>query len=101
VTEKHSSPEWRRTVRLVRAQAAAAWARGDEVRCWRHGDLLDPEQPWDVGHLTTTGGEDASNAAPECRRGNRSHGGKIGAQITNGRKAAASGKTTFATAPWV
>lgn len=97
MTVKHTSPEWRKTVRIVRAQTRAAWARGDEVTCWRHGHVLDPEQPYDVGHIDPNGGEGVDNAAPECRKGNRSHGGRMGAAKTNAKRSA---KTTFVALPW-
>lgn len=104
MTEKHRSPEWHRTTRIVRAQVRRAWERGEEVRCWRHGDLiLPPEEggrPYDVGHLQPDGGEGVDNAAPECRRGNRSHGGRMGARITNGRRAARAGRSTFTPPSW-
>ncbi|MDJ1115393.1 hypothetical protein [Microbacterium dauci] len=86
MTAKHATPEWRRTVRLVRAQVAQAWARGNDVTCWRHGHLIPEGAPYDVGHIHPDGGEHIDNAAPECRRGNRSHGGKLGARITNARR---------------
>jgi hypothetical protein len=88
VTEKHQTPEWRKTCRIIRSQVRMAWARGDEVYCWRHGDEIPEGMPYDVGHITVNGGEGLDNAAPECRRGNRSHGGKIGARITNTRRQA-------------
>ncbi|CAI9386077.1 hypothetical protein [Microbacterium sp. T2.11-28] len=88
MTTKHSSPEWRRTTRHVRAQVRKAWERGDDVTCWRHGHLIPEGAPYDVGHITRHGGEGLDNAAPECRRGNRSHGGRIGATITNQRRGA-------------
>lgn len=98
MTAKHQSPEWRRTVRTIRTQVRQAWARGEEVRCWRHGDGIEEGQPYDVGHITTQGGEGLDNAAPECRRGNRSHGGRIGAAITNARRGAT--KKGLVTPPW-
>ena len=101
MTTKHQSPEWRATVRIIRAQVKQTWARGDDVTCWRHGHLIPEGTPFDVGHITVHGGEGIDNAAPECRTGNRSHGGKLGAAVTNGRKAAAMGKTTFQPLPWI
>lgn len=92
MTEKHQTPQWRRTVRLIRSQVRQAWACGEEVRCWRHGHEIPPGAPFDVGHITRHGGEGIDNAAPECRRGNRSHGGKIGARITNTRRQARNTK---------
>lgn len=88
MTEKHQKPEWRKTVRIIRQQVKQAWARGDDVTCWRHGHIIPAGAPYDVGHVTRHGGEGIDNAAPECRRGNRSHGGKVGARITNTRRQA-------------
>lgn len=98
MTSKHQTPEWRRTVKLIRQQVRAAWARGDDVDCWRHGDPLPEGTPYDVGHLDPNGGEGVDNAAPECRRGNRSHGGKLGARLTNQRRKART--TGMITPPW-
>lgn len=102
MTAKHQSPEWRKTCRIIRAQVTAARKRGDDVQCWRCGRLIDEEQVFDVGHLDPFGGEGVDNAAPEHRTatglcvGNRNHGGRIGARITN----AAKGGTTFQGLPW-
>lgn len=88
MTAKHRSPEWRKTCRIIRAQVAQLHRRDEDAECWRHGDAIQPGQPYDVGHLNPNGGEGIDNAAPECRRGNRSHGGRIGAAITNARRGA-------------
>ncbi|GMM94750.1 hypothetical protein [Microbacterium sp. MTN4-26] len=94
---KHASPEWRRTVRTIRAQVRQAYERGEPVMCWRHGDEIPEGVPFDVGHLQPLGGEGIDNAAPECRRGNRSHGGRMGAAKTNAKRSKAS---TFRPLPW-
>lgn len=86
MTAKHQTPEWRRTVRIIRAQVHTAWNRGEDVTCWRHGHTIPEGTPFDVGHITLHGGNGLDNAAPECRHGNRSHGGKLGAHLTNQRK---------------
>lgn len=106
MTTKHSTPEWRRTTRTIRAQARRAHQHGDAVMCWRCGRPLpvDAEDRllFDVGHLDPNGGESVDNAAPEHRTkstaciGNRAHGGRMGAALTNARKA----KTTFRPLPW-
>lgn len=97
MTAKHQSPEWRRTVRIIRSQVRAAWERGDDVTCWRHGHIIPEGAPYDVGHINHMEDDNSpANAAPECRRGNRSHGGRIGARITN----AAKGGSTFQKLPW-
>ncbi|WP_292763770.1 hypothetical protein [Microbacterium sp. UBA3486] len=88
MSEKHRDPEWRKTCRIIRQQVRLAWARGDDVTCWRHGHIIPEGQPYDVGHITLHGGNGIDNAAPECRHGNRSHGGRIGAKLTNARRQA-------------
>jgi hypothetical protein len=88
MTSKHADPVWRRTTRIIRAQVRQAWARGEDVTCWRHGDVIPEGTPYDVGHIRRDAGNGIDNAAPECRRGNRSHGGRIGARITNTRRQA-------------
>lgn len=98
MTAKHQDPEWRRTTRIIRTQARQAWARGDDVTCWRHGHTIPEGAPYDVGHINRHGGNGIDNAAPECRHGNRSHGGKIGARITNQRRTART--TGITTPPW-
>lgn len=97
MSEKHTSAEWHRTTRTIRAQVKRAWERGDEVTCWRHGHVIPEGAPYDVGHMDPHGGESVNNAAPECRSGNRSHGGRMGAQITNARR---SNRATFRPLPW-
>lgn len=107
MTTKHRSPEWSRTTRTVRAQARRAHANGDVIVCWRCGRPIpvdaDDRLIFDVGHIDPNGGEGIDNAAPEHRSrsglcvGNRAHGGRMGAAITNARK---STKTTFRPIPW-
>lgn len=107
MTAKHTSPEWKKTCRTVRAQARRAHAQGQPVVCWRCGGPLpvDAENRlvFDVGHRDPNGGEGIDNASPEHRTksatciGNRSHGGRIGARITNARR---STKSTFNPLPW-
>lgn len=96
MTAKHNSPEWRKTVRIIRNQVAAKRRSGAEVWCWRCGREIDSEQRYDVGHIDPFGGEGLDNAAPEHRTENRKNGGRIGARITN----AAKGGTTFQALPW-
>ncbi|KQR86838.1 hypothetical protein [Microbacterium sp. Leaf179] len=83
---KHTDPLFLANARLVKAQVKRDHRFGNEVRCWRRGCLIEPGQPWDVGHLDPDGGHERSNLAPECRRCNRSEGGKRGAAITNARR---------------
>ena len=98
MTAKHATPEWRRTVRTIRAQVRKLYEQGDEPVCWRHGHPIPEGQPYDVGHIDPFGGEGVDNAAPECRAGNRSHGGRMGARITNTKR---HGKgATFRGVPW-
>lgn len=85
MTAKHQSPQWRRTCKIIRTQVRQAHERGVDVECWRCGHLIEPGQKYDVGHLNPNGGEGLDNAAPEHRHENRSHGGRLGARITNAR----------------
>ncbi|WP_282845875.1 hypothetical protein [Microbacterium oxydans] len=87
MTEKHRDPEYLANARIVRAQVRAAWRHGEDVHCWRKGELLYPGRPFDVGHLDPTAGHGRANLAPECIKCNRSEGGRRGASITNGRAA--------------
>ena len=98
MTAKHLDPQWRRTTRIIRAQVRQAWARGEDITCWRHGHIIPEGAPYDVGHLTLHGGNGIDNAAPECRHGNRSHGGKLGAHLTNTRRQART--KGLVTPPW-
>ncbi|MCM3779870.1 hypothetical protein [Microbacterium hydrocarbonoxydans] len=107
MTHKHKSPEWSRTTRTIRSQVRAAYERGEVVGCWRCGAPLpidaEGKVVFDVGHLDPNGGESIDNAAPEHRSksgqcvGNRAHGGRMGAAITNARR---STKSTFKALPW-
>lgn len=103
MTEKHTSAEWQRSRKHVRARVRAAWERGDEVTCWRCGRVIPEGGAYDVGHLDPFGGEGLENLAPEHRTktgacpGNRNLGGRAGARITNARFA---GKT-FQAPPWI
>lgn len=102
MSAKHQSPAWRRTVRIVRAQVRGTWQRGDDATCWRCGGPIPEGMPYDVGHLDPHGGEAPDNAAPEHRTrtgkcvGNRNHGGRMGARITNMRH----GTPSFKGVPW-
>ncbi len=97
MTSKHTTAEWQRTARLIRAQVKRAWATGQEVLCWRCGRPIHEDEPFDVGHLDPFGGEAPDNAAPEHRTENRRAGGRMGARITN----AARGAATFIKPPWL
>lgn len=85
MSAKHASTEWRRTVRIIRAQVRKLWESGDDAQCWRCGRPIPEGLPYDVGHLDPLGGEGVGNAAPEHRGENRRHGGRIGASITNSK----------------
>ena len=105
MTSKHQDPQWRRTVKLIRSQVAQAYARGDEVLCWRCGQEIPPGTPYDVGHIDRLSDDNSvENAAPEHRTqtgkcvGNRNHGGHIGASITNLKKGAKP--STFKPLSW-
>lgn len=93
MTGKHSDPEYLANARLVRAQVRRDWKYGIEVRCWRRGEVIEPGAPFDVGHLDPDGGHARDNLAAECRRCNRSDGGRRGAAITNARQRARRPRT--------
>lgn len=102
MTAKHQTPEWRKTCRIIRAQVTQQHQRGNDVDCWRCGGPITPDMRYDIGHITRDGGEGIDNAAPEHRTktgpciGNRNHGGRIGARITNTHK----GRATFQGPSW-
>lgn len=96
MSAKHRDPEYIANAKIVRAQVRRAWRLGDDVYCWRCRRLIDPADQFDVGHIRPDGGHSLENLAPEHRfksptcRGNRSHGGQLGAALTNARKASTS-----------
>jgi hypothetical protein len=113
MTSKHTDPEWLRTCRIIKAQAKKAHDRGEDVLCWRCGYPLPEDYNgnliFDVGHISRVDDDNSpSNAAPEHRTrtgvciGNRNHGGRIGAAITNNKKMAkpAPAKPSTFKAPW-
>lgn len=92
MTGKHQHPAYRANAKLIRAQVAAAHRLGERVACWRGGGTIHPGQAYDVGHINPDGGHGRDNLAAEhrhkidgCCAGNRSHGGTLGAAITNHR----------------
>ena len=90
MTDKHRDPEYIHNAGIVRRRVKRQWKHGAEVRCWRRGCPIHPGQPFDVGHLDPNGGHALSNLAPECRRCNRSEGGRRGAALTNARRGGAA-----------
>ncbi|WP_460776025.1 hypothetical protein [Microbacterium sp. GXF7504] len=88
MSAKHTDPEYIANARLVRQQVRRMWKYGEEVRCWRRGEVIEPGSPFDVGHLDPDGGHARGNLAPECIRCNRSEGGRRGAALTNARRGA-------------
>lgn len=87
MSSKHTDPEYLRNARIVRAQVRRAWRLGAEVTCWRCRRVLEPGMRFDVGHLDPNGGPSRSNLAPECVPCNRRDGGRLGAALTNARRA--------------
>lgn len=92
MTAQHADPEYRKNSRIIRQQVAAKRRAGAEVICWRCGHPIEPEQTYDVGHITPHGGHSITNLAAEHRyripgvcRGNRGHGGALGRAIQAGR----------------
>lgn len=88
---KHQTTEYRRNAQLIRSRVKQAHASGEPVGCWRCRTLIHPGQPFDVGHLPGAQGSSLAEMAAEHRsrnthcKGNRSHGGALGAAITNAR----------------
>src|SRR5437763_36219 len=70
-----ASPQARgygRPHRLIRAELAHVVAAGG-VRCARCGELIDPAEPWDLGHVD---GDRGRYAGAEHRRCNRATSGR-------------------------
>lgn len=95
MTAKHADPEYRSNARIRQQQVAQARKFGREVICQRCGGEVHEGQAFDVGHKDEHGGHGLSNLGIEHRyrrdcpaRGNRSHGGRLGAAITNRRRGA-------------
>ena len=83
MSTKHTDPTF--LARIVRSQVRRAWRFGEDVHCWRGGEVIPPGAPFDVGHLDPDAAPTMGNLAPECPRHNRSEGGRRGAAITNGK----------------
>lgn len=92
MTSKHQSPEYHRNARVVRSRVKAAHKFGQPVECWRCRGPIYPGQPFDVGHRHGALGHSLAELAPEHRHrtancvGNRSAGGKQGADILAARR---------------
>lgn len=106
MSAKHQDPEYRANARIVRQQVAKARRIGADVECWRCDGLIDPEQTFDVGHITEDGGHALSNLAPEHRyksmgcQGNRAAGGRLGQQIQAARKPSTTTAPTKGLLQW-
>lgn len=94
MSAKHRSPEYHRNARTIKARVRAAWAAGRPVTCWRCRTELAPGTAYDVGHLPGATGSSLLELAPEHRHqagscpGNRRAGGRVGAELMHGRRAA-------------
>lgn len=95
MTAKHQDPEYRANARIVREQVNRARKFGRAVYCRRCRLEIDQHQAFDVGHIDEHGGHSRANLAAEHRyridcpaKGNRSHGGRLGAAITNTKRGA-------------
>lgn len=92
MSQKHSTPQWRRNSKLVRAEVRRLHALGEPVACWRCQRPIHPGQPFDVGHINDVLTSERIDLAPEHRHGNRAcdgnraAGGRRGAAITNGTR---------------
>lgn len=74
-------------------KARAYWSRRLPLACRRCGRPVTPGQRWQVGHILdrALGGDDGiENQWPEHQRCNLSAGGRLGAAITNSRRARAA-----------
>ena len=97
MSAKHADPEYRKNARIIRQQVSARQRRGDDIRCWRCGRVIDETQTFDVGHLDPHGGHAMENLAPEHRyksgkcQGNRAAGGRMGRAIQTSRQTASKG----------
>ena len=88
MSRHHKAVKHTSRTRALRPRWQAAIDRG-EVACWRCGRPILPGMEWDMGHLedlAVGGAAVADQMLPEHRGHNRSSGGKLGAQITNGKR---------------
>lgn len=83
-----------RKVAAARAYCRDTFLRAGPTLCWRGcGRVITldtPERDWHAGHVdgrAEGGADELANYRVECRWCNLSAGGKLGAAITNGRKA--------------
>jgi hypothetical protein len=86
VSAIHHDPEYIRNARIVRRIITAQLQAGSLVICVNCGRAIQQGQRFDVGHKRRPddGGSHAlSNLGGAHRRCNRSHGGRIGAAMTN------------------
>lgn len=90
MTRKHQSPEYQRNAHIVRERVKALHKSGQPAVCWRGGGAIPPGMPYDVGHVDGALGSSLTGLAPEhrhripgCCDGNRRHGGRVGAMLTN------------------
>ena len=87
---KHQSADYQRNARVLRQRTRKQLGLGVAVACWRCGGPILPGMAFDVGHIDPNGGHHFTNLAPEHRepvgrcRGNRSHGGTMGAAVAHG-----------------
>ncbi|MBT1676012.1 HNH endonuclease [Curtobacterium aurantiacum] len=89
-------------LRKARVRIAATLPAACVNQPCRHGGFVFPDQAWDVGHIidASAGGSDAlDNLGPAHVECNRRDGGKLGAAITNARRAATS-TTNRRMRPW-
>lgn len=82
-----SDPRYRYAHQQERKRWASVVAEG-HAHCWRCGNWLPPDQPWDLGHVDGT----SRYAGPECWPCNR------GTAAVRGNKARAKRKPPE---PWL
>lgn len=97
MSAKHADPEYRKNSRIIRQGVARKRKSETEVRCWRCGGVIHPEQTYDVGHIDPHGGHSIDNMAPEHRyksgvcQGNRAAGGRQGRAMQTAKQTASKG----------
>ena len=75
----HYRGDYARRAAIVRRNANA----NPLTRCWRCGQLAQPGQPWQAGHLRDS--DPTSPLLPEHRRCNAAAGGRLGGVLRRER----------------
>lgn len=92
MSENHRRSSWSKYSARYRPSVAACLPSPCVNTCYL-GGVVYPGQPFDVGHIVgieAGGTNERSNVGAAHQSCNRSDGGKVGARITNSRRAASS-----------